>query len=116
MAEADPQVGSDHTAMVAALASSARAAQRKLATMTSQDKAAALHAAAGELRARSRAILDANATPGADTIGFDIPGAGPHAMCRALVWAGGCPTLVHRPAAEGRWTDKGGEPWLHPFR
>ena len=61
MAEADPQVGSDHTAMVAALASSGRAAQRKLATMTSQDKAAALHAAAAELRARSRAILDANA-------------------------------------------------------
>ena len=61
MAEADPQLDTDFTKLVADLAKDGRAAQRKLAAMSSEQKAAALHAAADELRARKTAILDANA-------------------------------------------------------
>ena len=61
MAEADPNIAEDHTALVARLAKAGRSAQRALARMSSSTKAAALKAAASELRAQSAAILAANA-------------------------------------------------------
>jgi len=51
----------DPAALVATLAEAARGAQRQLALMSSEDRAAALKCAARQLRAESAAILEANA-------------------------------------------------------
>ena len=51
---------------------------------------------AGSLR---QAILDANATPGVDTIAFNIPGAG----VQTISPASQLPTAPTAPAREGRW-------------
>ena len=51
----------DPEALVAAMARSARVAQRQLAAMTSAERAAALHRAADRLEASADAVLEANA-------------------------------------------------------
>ena len=56
-----PQAQPDHEALVADLARAGRAAQRVLARLRDEDKAAALRSAAASLRAATAAILEANA-------------------------------------------------------
>src|SRR6478609_3239127 len=56
-----PQAQPDHEALVADLARAGRAAQRVLARLRDEDKAAALRSAAASLRAATAGILEANA-------------------------------------------------------
>ncbi len=56
-----PQRHPDHDTLIAELARAGRAAQRQLARLDDAGKAAALQAAAAELRARAGQILEANA-------------------------------------------------------
>lgn len=61
MAEADPQIDEDCQTLVLRLARAGRSAQRRLGSMSSDAKAAALREAASELRSGRNAILEANA-------------------------------------------------------
>lgn len=77
-----------------------------LATATSQAATFVVSntkdAGPGSLR---QAVLDANAAEGADTIAFDIPGAGPH----AIVLATALPTIVGTLTVDG-FTQAGSSP------